>query len=385
MKTSRTFKIPYVLSFFIMISAAILSCGGGGGGGGGTSSSGGCTTIPANAKVFKTFSYVDTNGIGTEAFHMLIPTDWTVSGGINWRFDNPGAPAVASFSVKAPNGKAELQLLPAQSFFSTQDQSVLLVFPIGSKYYGNEVRPYPALGPVETLEQLIVPRNRANVTDLQIVSKETLTDVALLLRAGLPPQSTTTIEAAKIRIEYTENGTQMEEEIYCILESDTFITFIYNNTLWMADYLFSFRAEKGKLDSQYKVFESMMYSFRLNPQWFNKYVQLIDYLVQQQIQVIQSWGQISQIISQTSDDISDMVWDSYNSRSAANDRMGENFSDYLIGTDTYVNPADQSTVKLPSGYGDAWANSLGDYILIDDANYDPNVGSNLSWQRLNIQ
>ena len=111
--------------------------------------------------------------------------------------------------------------------------------------------------------------------------------------------------------------------------------------------------------SQYKVFETMLYSFRLNPQWFNKYVQLIDYLVLQQIEVIQSWGQI---ISQTSNDINDMVWNSNNSRSAAYDRMGENFSDYMIGTDTYVNPLDQSTVKLP-----------------------PNVGSNLSWQRLNIQ
>jgi hypothetical protein len=153
----------------------------------------------------------------------------------------------------------------------------------------------------------------------------------------------------------------------------------------LADYLFSFKAEKGGLDSQYKIFQTMMYSFRLNPQWFNKYVQLIDYLVQQQITIIQDWGKLSEYISQTSDDISDMVWQSYNNRNAANDRMADDFSHYLNGTDTYYNPIDQNTVELPSGYSDAWVNGLGEYILSDNVNYNPNIGSGQNWQRMEVR
>jgi hypothetical protein len=232
MKINRIFKIAFALSLFLMVSAALLSCGGGGGGGGGDGGTG-----TANTMKLKTLSYVDQQGIGTEAFRMLIPSDWNFEGGIEWRFDNPGAPAVAKFWVREPNGKAELQLLPAQSFFSTEDPTVLYYFPVGSKYYGNEVRPYPALGPSVTLKQIIIPRFRGNVTNLQIVSEQSLPEVADLLRAGLPAQPNTTTEAAMIRIEYEQNGKPMEEEIYCVIETATFKTYYplitYNNTLWI--------------------------------------------------------------------------------------------------------------------------------------------------------
>ncbi len=385
MKTNRIFKTACTLPLCLMMSLALLSCGGGGGGGGG----GDGGTVTANTMKFKTLSYVDQQGIGIEAFRMLMPSDWKFEGGIEWIFDNPGAPAVSSFRVQEPNGKAQLQLLPAQSFFSTEDPTVLNYFPVGSKYYGNEVRPYPALGPSETLKQIIIPRFRGNVTNYQIVSEQSLPEVADLLRAGLPAQPNTTTEAAKIRIEYEQNGKVIEEEIYCVIETATFKTYYpiitYNNTLWMADYLFSFETEKGGFDSQYKLFQTMMYSFRLNPQWFNKYVQLIDYLVQQQITIIQDWGKLSEYISQTSDEISDMVWQSYNNRNAANDEMAAEFSNYLMGTDTYYDPIGQSTVKLPSGYNDAWVNGLGEYILSDNVNYNPNIGSGQNWQRMEVR
>jgi len=389
MKANRIFKITIALSMLLITSVVLLNCGGGGGGGGSSSSGGGGGSITANAIKFTTFSYVDQQGIGIEAFRMLVPSDWKFQGGITWRFENPGAPAVSSFTVSDPIGKLELQLLPAQSFFSTEDPTVLLYFPVGSKYYGNEVWQYPPLTPLETLKQIILPRFRGNVNNLKIVDEQSLPEVASLLRAGISSQQTTSIDAGKIRIEYDQNSTSMEEEIYCVVESNTFKTYYplitYNNALWMADYLFTFKAEKGNLDSQYKLFQTMMYSFRLNPQWFNKYVQLIDYLVQQQITIIQDWGKLSEYISQTSDEISDMVWQSYNNRNAASDRMAEDFSNYINGTDTYFNPVDQNTVELPSGYSDAWVNGLGEYILSDNANYNPNIGSGQNWQRMEIR
>ena len=43
----------------------------------------------------KKFSYIDRQGIGGEAFSLLIPSDWDFQGGITWSLDNPGMPAVA--------------------------------------------------------------------------------------------------------------------------------------------------------------------------------------------------------------------------------------------------------------------------------------------------
>jgi hypothetical protein len=132
MKTSRIFTMTLVLSLCLMTSASLLGCGGGGGGGsnsgssssggsdstgggtnnggggtggGGTGGTGGSGTVTAPALKFTTFSYIDTQGIGTEAFRMLIPSGWNFTGSIEWKFDNPGAPAVSSFIVQDPNGK----------------------------------------------------------------------------------------------------------------------------------------------------------------------------------------------------------------------------------------------------------------------------------------
>ena len=44
---------------------------------------------------FRTEICVDRTGTGTEAFRMLIPSDWKFSGGITWILDNPGMPATA--------------------------------------------------------------------------------------------------------------------------------------------------------------------------------------------------------------------------------------------------------------------------------------------------
>jgi hypothetical protein len=34
-------------------------------------------------------------------------------------------------------------------------------------------------------------------------------------------------------------------------------------------------------------------------------------------------------------------------------------------------------VELPAGYGHAWANNLGEYIVTEDPTFNPNVDSNL--------
>ena len=64
----------------------------------------------------------------------------------------------------------------------------------------------------------------------------------------------------KIRIQYQESGRPMEEELYAAVSQ--FVTDLpgsafapgYFINYWYIDYVFSFKAEKGGLDSQSKVF-----------------------------------------------------------------------------------------------------------------------------------
>jgi hypothetical protein len=111
-------------------------------------------------------------------------------------------------------------------------------------------------------------------------------------------------------------------------------------------------------------------------------MQVSQYLIQNQIQQIQHVGQLSRIISQTSSQISDTMMESWQQRQAAMDRISDNFSQAIRGVDEYYNPFDERGVELPGGHGYAWCNALGEYILSDDPNFNPNIGSNLNWQQM---
>jgi hypothetical protein len=69
-------------------------------------------------------------------------------------------------------------------------------------------------------------------------------------------------------------------------------------------------------------------------------------------------------------------------RQQAQDRIAQNFSDYVRGVERFHDPIAGREVELPAGYGRAWANNLGEYVVSDSPSYNPGVGSNLHWQEL---
>jgi len=332
---------------------------------------------------FKTFKYIDKDGIGIEAFQVLIPTDWKFDGKIYWVLDNPAMPAVSAFKISNTNGSEEIEAFPNQMYFWTTNPLIQMTKPVGSRYFGAEVR--QQMDPLGFIQNVVIPKTRNNVANLRIIEKKPTPELVKQLGAGQQtPGVTTTADAGKIRVEYQLNGKLYEEVFFAVIESITFYT-TPANTNWIGDYLLSFKAEKGKLDASTKTFQTIVNSFRINPQWFNKYNQLVEYLIRNQIQHIQAIGQISRMISQTSNEISDMMMESYQNRQSAYDRISENFSQTIRGVDSYYNPIEQKNIELPSGYDNAWTNSLGEYILSDNPNYNPNIESNLNWQRMDLK
>ncbi|HOS98698.1 MAG TPA: hypothetical protein PLU54_13680, partial [Deltaproteobacteria bacterium] len=333
----------------------------------------------------KKFSYVDSTGMGCEAFSLLTPVGWEFSGGIDWVFDNPGMPATARFRVKNPAGSEELEVFPNQAMFWTDNQMLLATFPVGSRYFGAEVR--PVLGPQEALASVVIPRFRGKARGLAVVGSEHLPELAKALHAGAPQPGVRAFgDAAKVRIEYSLGGIPMEEEIFAVVEGFSFsmqgMQGIITNTNWYVDYIFSFKAEKGGLHRAAPQFQAMINSFRVNPQWFSRYNQLVEALIQAQIRQIRSIGELSRYISRTSSEISDSMMQSYNERQKVYDRIGEKVSESIRGTERYVNPLEGSEVELPGGYSHVWTNPLGEYLLTDSPSYNPNEESNGNWQEI---
>jgi hypothetical protein len=105
-------------------------------------------------------------------------------------------------------------------------------------------------------------------------------------------------------------------------------------------------------------------------------------LIQQQIRQIRNIGEISKMISRTSNEIREDQMKSWTARQAVNDRIVDNFCRGIRGVEAYNDPLAGKTVELPSGYTNVWANRSGEYILSESPSYNPNVGSNIEWQRI---
>jgi len=361
--------------FPLILGAVLVVCG-----------KSGNSTAQKPAVRLKTVSCVDRSGTGIEAFRMLIPADWKFEGGISWKLDNPGMPAVAGFKVFNPTGQDEFEVFPNQPFFWTDNAMHRRMFPPGSRYFGNEVR--PPVGPVEALKKIALPRFRGKIEGLKIAREEHLPELARALGAGVQRHAgiTAAADGARIRIEYQRNGITIEEELYGVVEAYGFpiqsMAGTFTNTMWTVSYLFSFKAERGHLDQQAPLFTTMTSSFRLNPQWFSKYNQTVEYLISRQIQNIRNVGELSRILSRTSNEISDHMMQSYEERQKVYDRVSENFSQHIRGVDEYYDPAGQKSIELPAGYGHAWTNALGEYIVSESEDFNPNIGSNKNWQKM---
>ncbi len=311
-----------------------------------------------------------------EAFRMLIPEDWHVEGGVVWR-PELATLAYAAMRISSPSGPERVEIFPVVPL--TWSERGYIGFPTGSLYLGQVVQP-PADIPT-FLQQAVLPQFRGEVNP-RITGGEDLPEVAEELAASIQePGATKKVVARRTRIEYQEGGRWLEEDIYCVMVyAQTYLT--PGVTMWGPERLYSVRAEKGKLDARTPLLHAMGSSLWISPSWFNKYLQLREMWIQSQIAAIRSAGELSRYLSRTSDEISALRQEAWEQRQASQDRISERFSEHIRGVETYHDPFQDRPVQLPSGYSDVWVSRNGEYILSTDVNFNPNVATQGTWQRL---
>jgi hypothetical protein len=338
----------------------------------------------ANVQTFVTYKYSDPM-TAMEALRLLIPKGWHAEGKITWSA-NPALPAQARFRISNPKGTEEFNIFPTQSYFWTNNQMFLGTNPPGSMRFGTLV-----VRPIDlhtAFTQVIIPYVRSGVGGVRIIEEKEMAELARIAR-GQPVQGVhSSAQGGKIRIQYPENGRPMEEEMYAAVSQ--FVTYMpgsaftgnYFINYWYIDYVFSFKAQKGKLDSQAKVFQTMVYSIKVNPRWFAKVANVREMMAQQIIRGIKTIGHIGEMAARASSNMREDQLKDWERRQQANDRIIRNFSDNILGVERFHDPFAGKEVELPAGYGRAFANNLGEYIVTESPSYNPNIGSNLHWEEL---
>jgi DNA-binding protein H-NS len=325
---------------------------------------------PGTIKLVR-FGVQDPGVDNIEAVSFLIPAGWRTEGGIQW-YPEQRILANLLLRISDPQTGAAIEFLPVQHF--TYMQQMVVPMPQGSLYMGRVLWP-----PVTDISQFI--RNMyfggplARLRNARQVSAQEMPEVAALAAQSA---SASQARSARVRYVYQEQGRTWEEDVYVTL---TYF-FVPNLALWSSDRAYSFRAPQGLLDRMSPLMATVVSTGKINRDWYAQYAYAGQLFDERMRQGIRGAAALSETIRRNNEEIRQMFEQSYRERSAAEDRIHQRFTEYIRGVETYRNPYEDRPVQLPSGYSNVWVNRNGEYILSNEAGFNPNVGSNLDWRPL---
>ncbi len=341
---------------------------------------------PPASQSFVPYAYVDPM-TGLEVFRCLVPKGWKVDGEVRWSA-NPALPAQSRFRFFDPGSADEVNLFPTQAFFWTDNRTFLLTNPPGTLRFNTLVAQPVNLD--TAIDRIVVPGVRKGATGISIRDRKRLPELATLAAGDATPGVRSTAEAGKVRLAYQEGGRPVEEDLFAAVSRfrvdlpGSGMSPPYFIEYWYVDYLFSFRAAKGQLGPRSKTFQTVVLSMKMNPKWFAKVVHTKEALARDFARSARVATSIGATVASAGSNLREEQMRDWGRRQAVQDKVVQAQSDGIRGVDRFVDPHSGNEVELPSGYGKAWANNLGEYIVTESPSYDPNVGSNLHWEAMPV-
>ena len=146
----------------------------------------------------------------------------------------------------------------------------------------------------------------------------------------------------------------------------------------------AFKAPAKEINTKVRIFKIITDSRKDNPVWAENCIKLSASVTRDKIRQQRAVFNRMQQISKTQSEIGDMIMDSYQKRNDAYDRIFDNYSQAIRGVDSYRDPINDWKIDLPTGYDNAWTNGS-EYVVSDDAGFNPNVGSTQNWEQMKRQ
>lgn len=369
---------------------------------------------------FKKQVVIDKEGTGKQAFTFLMPEGWSLQGGIHWNINDVQLPATCAIQISDPSGNLSFQGFPNLVFLVSSDPDLNDQYPAGSKLYAATVlNVAPTV--FDLMKNFVINKYR-NTPDVKFTGQKELT-VAEATHSQQKQYEHLNNSCGVISLEYKENGKTYEENIYGTLSKIP----VGQGTEY--DYLslcYGCKAPKGQLKDNMGVFETILNSVRLDPRWSATFAMVSQKLMQRafasnyqnqgdyyggnggygqggynnsgggdnygngggysgnggEYNNGANFGTLSQYMNEANSMGNDYT-NSWQSQQQSQDRVFENYSDYMLDYQNYKDPNSGDYYKLPSGYDNAWLNNnTGEYVLSNQSGYDPNVGATSSYTPL---
>ena len=334
-------------------------------------------------------------GQGRPAYDLLIPSTWNFKGWVNAGVAEGGCFA-DWFSVfgdaTSPDNSIELQLLP-QSTWQYMDD------PVAQRQMQQQnqrdaqagMKPCPVHAPFraeEFIRQNLIPKGPKNSIVVSIDSFPEL-DQIVRHQLGLPPASTggnsggIRTEAARARMAYNDdNGKPTEAWLTAAMVVRSVPAggrgASYDSHAMMV--LF-FRAPKGQLDSNDRLFKLMAATVHPEPEWRNWSNGVISTLYRKkQAELAKQGAMIAEFQRHVADTINGVT---ANSMAGAN-RAAFGQDQIIRGVQTFRDPSTGATFELSNQYDHAWLNGTNEYVMTGDPNFNPNGNLDGNWSKLEL-
>ncbi|MEM2878001.1 MAG: hypothetical protein QXG10_00385 [Candidatus Hadarchaeales archaeon] len=359
----------------------------------------------------KTEEVIDEERTNLEAFSVIVPLGWELSGGITWRADRPLLPASLDFRISGPEG-LRLEVFPDEAYFWVEGIGLLIPYDYGPELRAMYAAQYQGYGmsqpmnPTDYISEIVIPRYRPGIIGLRVVSEMQLSDSDLIrqienLMSQRPEVAfleEVAVDAAGLRVSYLENGENVEEEIWTVILVDTFRTtpemeqsmgVRMTSTFWYACGIWSLRAEGEITRENARVLMSVLNSFRWNQEWLDNYSSLLVNIWQRFLEGIM---ERHQAVVQMQNEVARIIDTTFSNQEATMEKISMEWSEVIRGVEAYdptpgiveFGTGDHPSVELPNGYDYAWTNGQGDYILTNSSLFNPNVDleTNYNWTQM---
>jgi hypothetical protein len=338
---------------------------------------------------------VDPGAAGVQAaqpaIDLLIPSDWDLKGNVVFGGGKGGCFGdlfAVSWEATNPDGSIAFQGAPNYSWQYTDDPSELrkLNDPL-RRALGAGGKPCPIMKPMGAenyFRQNVLPDLASGSTVISVESFPELNQIARR-QMGLPPTDAgnrgVRTEAIRVRVESQKDGKPVEG--WVVLAVVTRVYPVGRGSFYDShaiDFM-AFRTPKGKLDANDKLFQVMLSSVRLEPQWqaYSNATIAKFYKAEAQKEATQDqmWAALQNKITET------ILGETANAERGA-DAAAFGADQNIRGVQTFRDPTTGGTMELSNQYDHAWLNGSNEYIMSDDPNFNPNTNLSGSWNQLQV-
>jgi hypothetical protein len=325
---------------------------------------------------------------------MLLPTDWQSQGATTWNVKDNCNTIQTTLHASGPDGRG-FDVFPTYNWIWADDPRPLQqIFAQKAQLGAHACDVIAPMGATDYLR-----KNLARVRPgAQLVAIEPAPKLMQLLQqqarqaeqsaAQYKLQQRVRPDVIRARLKYSLNGRPVEEWLIVATIITGTLGPSYNAATNQQTQAFTYscvanmtaeRTPEGQLDSSEKFFELINSTYRVSEEWQRRVSGQA--LAVQQIE-LKGVRDRSAIVAKNADDIANIQRQGYENRQKSEDHVFGQISENTRGVETYRNPASGETIELSNQYGHAWVNNRGEYLLSDQAGFDPSVTFKEDWKPL---